>query len=170
MAETTTTLESRLLQNGCVVLYHDPFLMENHSCQLTASGWQFKEIYTAVTGTTEEFFEQVALILEFPGYFGRNLDALNDCMRDISFPEIGRLALGLERFDILARTNPAFAHSVLDIFAGIERGFLMEGKRLLFLVQSNDPNLQFAPVGQTPVSWNFKEWLNSDRKNLEISS
>ncbi|HWN97477.1 MAG TPA: barstar family protein, partial [Methylomirabilota bacterium] len=70
-----TTLEGRLLQNGCVVLYHSPFLMEAHSGALVSSGWQFKEIYVADQGTQEEFFEQVALMLGFRDHFGRNLDA-----------------------------------------------------------------------------------------------
>jgi RNAse (barnase) inhibitor barstar len=167
MASDNTTLESRLLQNGCVVLYHNPFLMEEHSGLLVASGWAFKEIYVGAHGTQDELYDQVAGSLSFPNYFGRNLDALRDCMSDLDFSETPRLALGLIRFHALAHRDPAFAHAVLDIFAEMERGCLMTGKRVMFMVQSDDPNLHFPEVGATPVLWNFEEWLDSKRKNKQ---
>lgn len=170
MQENHNKLENRLLQNGCVVLYQSPFLLEAHSSELASSGWKFTEVYVAKDGRPEEFFDQVAMMLEFPGYFGRNLNALNDCMGDIAFPESGRLALGLTRFDLLAHTDPAFAHAVLDIFAGVERQYLLEGKRILFLVQSSDPDLNFPVVGSSPVGWNFEEWLDSKRKKPDSSA
>jgi len=164
MSGNDITLEDRLLQNGCIVMYRSPFLMEEHSCELVRSGWGFKEIYVAGEGSHNEFYDQVSLQLQFPAYFGRNLDALNDCLRDLSFPESRRLAFGLNRFDLLAQQDSAFAHAVLDIFAGMERRCLMRNERILFLVQSSNPDLHFPPVGSTAVGWNFKEWLDSDRK------
>lgn len=164
MPENETTLEYQLLNLGCVMLYHNPSLMEQHSSSLVRTGWQFKEIYSAETGTADEFYDQVAQGLKFPDYFGRNLDAFRDCMRDIAFPESGRLALGLMRFDVVAHHDAGFAHHVLDILARSERSKLMEGKRILFMVQSDDPDLNFPTVGGRPVLWNFEEWLNSKRK------
>ena len=163
MSENETSLESRLLQNGCVVMYHNPFLMEEHSSELVRSGWKFQEIYLANDGSHEEFYDHVSMQLGFPDYFGRNLDALNDCLKDVVLPEGGRLALGLIRFDLLAQKDASFAHAVLDILAGMERRCLMKNERILLLVQSSDPDLHFPPVGGTPVLWNFKEWLNAHR-------
>jgi len=165
MLDEQTELELRLLQNGCVVLYHSPFLMEEHSGSLVRSGWQFKDVYVGNTGSRDEFLNQVAVALEFPDYFGKNLDAFRDCLTDINFREARRLALGLTRFDLVAKHDVAFANAVLDIFAEIERHCLMEGGRVLFMVQSSDPDIHFAPVAATPVFWNFKEKLDSKRKN-----
>jgi RNAse (barnase) inhibitor barstar len=157
-------LEERLLQNGCVVLYFNPFVMEAHSSQLVASGWEFREIYIAQEGTWNEFCDSVSIALEFPEYFGRNLNALRDCLCDIAAPANGKLAIGLECFDLLAHNEPDKAQAVLDIFAEMERGYLMRGGRILFLIQSNDPDLRFEAVGGQPVLWNFEEWLDSKRK------
>jgi RNAse (barnase) inhibitor barstar len=164
MPDDETTLEHRLLQNGCVVLYLNPFLMEEHSGLLVQSGWQFKEVYVGETGTINEFFDHVAMALEFPDYFGRNLDAFRDCLSDLTFREGLKLAFGLTRFDLVAKQDAAFANAVLDIFAEVERHCLMEGGRVLFLVQSSDPDIHFPVVGATPVLWNFEEWLDSKRK------
>jgi hypothetical protein len=38
------------------------------------------------------------------------------------------------------------------------------GRRLMCLVQSDDPHIRFEPVGATPVAWNDAEWLNSKRR------
>lgn len=164
MSDGEATLECRLLQNGCVVLYHNPFLMEEHSSLLVRSGWQFKEIYVGELGTADEFFSQVAMTFEFPEYFGRNLNALRDCLSEIGFGKARRLAVSLTRFDLVVKQDAAFAHAVLDIFAEVERHCLMEGGRILFLVQSSNPDVRFPPVGATPVLWNFEEWLDSKRK------
>ena len=167
MSDETASLEFRLLQNGCVVLYHNPFLMEDHANQLVRSGWQFKEVYVAQAGTSEEFFDRVSMALDFPDYFGRNLDAFRDCLGDIPFPAGGRLALGLIRFDLVTKQDAQFAHAILDICAEAERRWLMNGKRILFLIQSSDPDLRFPPVGATTPLWNFEEWLDAKRKGQQ---
>ena len=164
MQSSDINLETRLLQNGCVVLYHNPFLFEHDSNQLAISGWKYIQIYAGTEGTQAEFFEHIAIALDFPQYFGRNLNALNDCLRDLDFPDSGRLALGMDCFEVLVKHDPQFAHAVLDIIAGHERGLLLSGKRLLVLVQSNDPDIHLPSVGSFPVPWNPEEWLDSKRQ------
>ena len=164
MPAEVPSLEQKLLQNGCVVLYHNPFLMEAHSVRLVAEGWKFIEVYSAKVGCSDEFYDYMALQLGFPAYFGRNLEALNDCLSEVEFPTSGRLALGLISFDRLVETDREFAQGLLDVFAGAERRWLMEGKRVLFMVQTSDPDLSFAPIGSQLATWNFEEWLDAKRK------
>ena len=145
-------------------MYFNPRIKEDHTRRLQAAQWHYREVYVAREGTWHEFSEQVSFALSFPGYYGKNLNALNDCLKDIEFPENGKLALGFERFDIFAKKEPDTAHDVLDIFASQERSHLLAGRRLLFLLRSGDPRLYFDPVGAQVVMWSFEEWLDSKRQ------
>jgi hypothetical protein len=109
--------------------------------------------------------------LSFPAYYGRNLDALGDCLKDLSVPEMGGVALALSRFDSYAKgAGAARMHSsrpkaevVLDVIARSSRYFLLTGRRLLALVQTDDPHLHFENLGGISPPWNQREWLNKDR-------
>jgi RNAse (barnase) inhibitor barstar len=159
----SSDLETRLLQCGCVALYYNQLLWKQDSAELVSHGWQFQHIYTAQLGNLDEFYDQVASALEFPSYFGRNLNALRDCLRDLVFLKPGCLALGLDCFDVFVRNDRDLAHAVLDVFASMEREFLLNGHRLLLMVQSNDPDLFFPKVGGFDVCWNPEEWLDARR-------
>ena len=74
---------------------------------------------------------------------------------------LGLLLVGYDKF---AAAEPGVAQSVLDIFAGQARHALLFGCRLICLVQTDDPRIDFSPVGATPVAWNDAEWLNSSRE------
>ena len=117
-----------------------------------------------------DMYEHLAAGLHFPDYFGRNLNALNDCMSDVASGDYGwdveahtGLVIVLRSFDAFAAVDPGTAQIVLDILARQARGALLIGHRLICLVQSNDPQLSFEPVGAMPVAWNDAEWLNSKR-------
>lgn len=43
------------------------------------------------------------------------------------------------------------------------RLLLLFGLRLIVLVQSNDPEISFDPVGGRSVMWNGREWFNKSR-------
>ena len=40
---------------------------------------------------------------------------------------------------------------------------LLTGKRLIILVQSDDPCMEFNQLGGVSAEWNRREWLNKDR-------
>jgi RNAse (barnase) inhibitor barstar len=105
----------------------------------------------------------MATTLSFPDYYGMNLNAMNDCISDLEVPAEGGLVLVFSRFDSFSLRHRDVAQGVLDLLADNARRFLLFGRRLLVLVQSDDPRIAFEPVGATAVSWNPKEWLNTNR-------
>ncbi|GIG62377.1 hypothetical protein Lfu02_67490 [Longispora fulva] len=96
----------------------------------------------------------LANALDFPGYYGRTLDALNDVLWDVagyaygSDPTTTGTVLALDGFERFAAGEPGTADAFLDIFASRARTALVMGHPMLCLVESRT---EFPPVGATPV-------------------
>ena len=73
------------------------------------------ELNSASCGTVEQFYHWAAAGFRFPDYFGRNLDALLDCLRDIRYSEIGAQAIVIRNADrLLWDESPDLAGAVLE--------------------------------------------------------
>ena len=96
--------------------------------------------------TDKDFHEDARRVLGFPDYYGANLDAFNDCLGDLP-PHGEGTVLVFQHFDRFVQRDRPVAQAVLDIVARTSRGFLVGGRRMLALVQSDDPEIRFEPVG-----------------------
>lgn len=67
-------------------------------------------------------------------------------------------------YDRFAGRCPPAAQIVLDIMADQARSAALFGRRMMCLVQSDDPNIRLEPVGAMPVMWNDAEWLDAKRR------
>ncbi|MFC9157850.1 barstar family protein [Streptomyces bauhiniae] len=112
----------------------------------------------------------MAAALDFPDYYGHNRDALNDCLGDVACyggyddaPEGAGLALVFTDHDRFATTCPRADQVVLDIIADRGRQAVVLRRRLICLVQSNDPQIRFEPIGAKSVMWKSDEWADSNR-------
>ncbi len=77
---------------------------------LRRSGWTFAHLEGADVVTVEGFHDAIAAALAFPAYYGRNLDALNDCLRDVAQRAAGVPVLWWDDWEGLAAAEPpAFA-------------------------------------------------------------
>ncbi|MEU7609840.1 barstar family protein [Micromonospora sp. NPDC049204] len=163
-------LDLRLLTNTSVTLFWRSAILDQTTAWLSAHGYQVTRIDAAHWATERDLHRDIAAALDFPHYYGHNLDALNDCMRDVVSQGYGwasnttGLALVFRSYDSFAARCPRAAQSVLDIVADQSRSAALLGRRLMCLVQSNDPRIRFEPVGATPVMWNEAEWLDSRRR------
>ena len=160
----------RLLANTSVTLFWRRQLLDDTTDWLTANGYQVTRLDASQWSTERDFHRDVAAALNFPGYYGRNLDAFNDCMRDVTSQEYGwvpdtaGLAVVFTGYDAFAAHCPRAAQIVLDILADHSRVAALFGRRLMCLVHSSDPRIRFEPVGATPVLWNDAEWLDANRR------
>jgi hypothetical protein len=158
-----------LLINTSVTLFWRRKVLDETTSWLDAHGYQVTGLNTSSWSTERDLHRDIAAALDFPDYYGRNLDALNDCMRDVVSQDYGwapnttGLALVFTGYDAFAAHCPRAAQIVLDILADQSRSAALFGRRLMCLVQSNDPDIKFAPVGATPVAWNDAEWLDPKR-------
>jgi hypothetical protein len=163
-------LDFRLMLNSFVTLFWRTHLLTQ------ATDWMRRHSYTVVSldasgwADDGDLHRDIAAALDFPAYYGRNLDALNDCMNDVvdyaygTSREATGLLIAFTGYDGFTRRRPRTAQIVLDIMARQARSAMLTGHRILCLVQSSDPRITFAPVGATPVLWNHAEWLDAKRQ------
>jgi Barstar (barnase inhibitor) len=88
-AEITHPVDFRLVHNTFVTMYWRSSLLDETIEWLRSHGYDVVEFDAASWASAAEMFDDVAAGLDFPAYFGRNLDALNDCMRDVASGEYG---------------------------------------------------------------------------------
>jgi RNAse (barnase) inhibitor barstar len=162
MAFDENSADFRLAQNGFVTLFWQPAVLEVTLGELADLGYRVVTVDAASWASEADLHRELAALLEFPDYYGENLDALNDCVRQLAEAERA-FALVLWHYDRFRARNPLVAHTVLDIVADQGRVAALTGHKLLCLVQSDDPDIRFAPVGATSVNWNDLEWLEAKR-------
>jgi RNAse (barnase) inhibitor barstar len=150
-------LDWQLLSKGAVALYASPRVLDEDVAWLTSYGYRTATFRTEKWTTAESMHTALASTLNFPDYYGRNLDALKDVLGDVEVPDKGGLVLVLTRFDDFATRHQKLAWSLLDLFANHSRLFALTGRRFLVICQSNDSTLAIAPFGARSLAWNPRE-------------
>ena len=156
-------LDWLLFQNGGVVLYHKQQILAEHSAWLLREGYQLRELDAYGWKDSKAFHEDVKRVFAFPSHYTSNLASLVDALAELEIPAGGALAVQIKRYDRFAKVDSHLAWSVLDALETTSRRLLLTGRRLLTLVQSDDPRIKFERVGAMPVNWNPREWLETDR-------
>jgi hypothetical protein len=168
--ELTHPADYRLMKNTFVTLFWRTDLLQRSTDQLAALGYHIVRLDASAWTTEQDLHCDMAAALNFPSYYGHNLNALNDCLSDVGSMEYGTspaatgLALVIIGYDKFSAAKPDVAQAMLDIFAGQARRAALIGHRMMCLLQSDDPRIAFAPVGAMPVMWNDAEWLDSSRQ------
>jgi hypothetical protein len=153
-AQQWQRLDWQLLQNSSVHRYRS-----NHEMELTATGlaqlnYAIHHLDAGNWRHEDEMHTTLAAELNFPSYYGRNLDALDDVFRDIaeyrygSDPRTTGTALVLAGYGLFTLRNSKLAHALLEVFARNARNGLLVGHPMLCLISAED---DFPPVGATPV-------------------
>lgn len=100
------------------------------------AGWRFGYVDGWLSQTKAELLEAFGAALEFPDYYGRNLDALADCLGDL--PDT---VLLWEGWGTLARADEAAFALVLRILTERAQDADPERGRLLVLLRGAGPDL-----------------------------
>ena len=156
-------LDWRLLQNGAINLYFRPDILYADIGWLKDHHYRVHAFDCRDWKTEDRFHDDVSSELRFPDYYGRNSAAFNDCLSDLDFPTDGGIVLVFRNIDSFYRTFPDFMKRVLD---DIQRNAWMHslfGNRLIALLQSDDPRIEFGEIGRVTARWNCHEWLSANR-------
>jgi RNAse (barnase) inhibitor barstar len=106
--------------------------------------------------------------LNFPDYYGENLAAFNDCLGDMCNDRYKGVVITFRQYDEFLNNERSSAEAILDILATESRNWLLKGKKLIGLIQSNEPNLELPKLGGISPSWNSAEWMNDSRNYLVV--
>jgi RNAse (barnase) inhibitor barstar len=112
--EEWNRLDYRLLRDHPVTLYHKQAVLDDDLLWLEGHGYKSYRFDAATWATLEAFHEEVSKTLRFPDYYGRNLDALSDCLSDLEIPDLGGTVLVFRGFDKFAHRFPERAWHVCD--------------------------------------------------------
>ncbi|AEU36234.1 barstar family protein [Granulicella mallensis] len=161
-----TRLDWAVLRDGGISLYLNHEFLNEDVMKLQALEYSVKSFDCSTWLTPADMHDSLQNTLEFPSYYGRNFNALNDCLQDLEVPFIGGLSLVFRHFDRFANASPEnqdLAFSVLDLCVRASRTHMLTGRRFLTLVQSDDPTLQFEGLGAIDTPWNRRECLAKNR-------
>lgn len=157
--------------NTFVTLFWRQRLLDQAVHRLEDHGFRVVRLAAGQWNTERDMHRAVAAAPRFPDYYGHNLDALHDCLGDVACyggyddsAEGAGLVLTFTDYDRFAAACPRAAQVALDIIADRARHAAVLQRRLICLVHSSDPDIQFDPVGAMPVMWNSDEWADSNRR------
>lgn len=158
-----------LVENGFVSKFRSRNVLDDEIGTLRATGYRIVRMDAGSWADENAMHESFSTALQFPEYYGRNLDALNDCLGDVAELDYGwaendtGLVIVIDNFDNFHSAMPEAAVTLLDIITcAALRGALL-GNRVLCLTRSDDPWLEVGVIGGYSPQWNPREWRNADR-------
>ena len=156
-------LDWKLLEHGAVTLYHKGSVLSTDVAWLRQHGYAIHELDASSWREPADFHADAKRALGFPAYYASNLASWIDCLAELPVPDDSGAAIVIRRYDTFAKVQPHLAQTILDSIESTSRRFLLTGRRLLALIQSDDPRIRFERVGAVPVTWNAREWTDADR-------
>jgi len=79
------------------------------------AGWAFGYVDGSGVESSRETLRAIGEALAFPSHYGVNLDALNDCLRDLSGPTV----LLWEAWGTLALADPARFATIVELLGSV---------------------------------------------------
>ena len=174
--EDPQRLDWQILRSGGVALYWRREYLADDVQWLAAHNYEIYQFDCERWVSEEEMYADIGRVLRFTEWWGpewgHNINALDDCLTDLPIREDGGAALVLRKFNIYAASSgSALMHSgrteaeaLLDVIVRTCRFFLLNRRRLVTLVQTDDPEIRLGPLGAVSVKWNPREWLNAKRR------
>ena len=156
--EELLRLDWSLLEDSASTLYVQSEFINEDAEWLRAHNYRIDTFHCTLWTTEKIMLKELAAHFGSPDYEGCDLDMLKDWLWNLEIPEEGGRVLVFLRFDAFLKMFPNAAWSILEYVEMSSRRMLLFGRRLLALVQSDDPNISLKPVGARQPMWNSHEW------------
>jgi hypothetical protein len=169
-------LDWKILRDGGIAFYWRLEYLADDVQWLIGQNYDIYEFDCKQWNSEKEMHSDIARVLRFSEWmayeWGQNFDALDDCLQDLPIGQDGGAALVFRRFDVyatgtgsvLSPSGRARAEVLLDVMARVCRFLLLNGKRFVTLVQTDNHDFQVGPLGAISPIWNAREWLDANRR------
>lgn len=157
------TKDIEILKNGAICKYYKNAILDEDVSWFIENRFDVYDI-NVKKWNKKNFRTEIKSKLKFPDYYGENLNAFRDCLGDMRNPKYKGVLIVFREYDEFLNSENNLAITVLDIIAEESRNWLVEGHKLIALIQSNDAHLDLPKLGGTSPAWNSGEWFNDDRK------
>ncbi|MBM7475688.1 barstar family protein [Curtobacterium herbarum] len=133
-------LDFEIARDGFVRRLRDDAVLRDAETWFRREGYRVTELNAGAWNDDKQMHAAFATGLQFPGHFGNNLDALDDCMSNVAEADHGwdasetGLVLILSGFDRFAQRLPRTADHVQDILRRQGRYAALFGNRLLTIL------------------------------------
>ncbi len=152
-----------ILRRGPICKYHNNGILNEDFSWFSDHNFEVIDM-DCRTWNKNNFHKKIKEAMFFPDYYGENLNAFIDCLGDMFNNSYRGLVLIFRNFDRLVEEHRPSAEGILDCIAWTSREWLVEGHKLICLIQSSDPDLQFPKLGGISPDWNGAEWFDANRK------
>ena len=155
--------DNEILKDGAICKYCKNGILDEDLNWFNNNNFHIIEM-NCLNWDSKNAHQNLKIALDFPDYYGENLNVFADCLTDLYNKRYKGLILVFRRYDNFVAEDGKFAEAILDIIASESRIWLLTGQKLIGLVQSDNPDLNFPKLGGLSPSWNSSEWLDADRK------
>jgi RNAse (barnase) inhibitor barstar len=155
-----------ILKDGPICLYHNDDILNKDFSWFNDNNFEVIDM-NCQTWTKNNFHKKIKGAMFFPEYYGENLNAFHDCLSEMHNTKYRGLILIFRNFDNIVEQYRATSEGILDSIARTSREWLVDGHKLICLIQSNDPDLHLPELGGLSPAWNGSEWLDGNRKKTK---
>ena len=121
-------LEQRLCEPRKSAVYRATELPQELEHAARVGGLRWVAVDASAARTKAQMLGLLGRTLEFPSWFGRNWDALEDCLTDLSWIEQPGVVIHVTEFGAYAKADPDGFAILLDIFKTSAEYWRGEGK------------------------------------------
>ena len=147
-------LDWKLLERGAVALYHKSSVLSADVGWFRQQKYAIHEMNAASGRTPTDFTPRRSACSGFRRTTGRISRRGSTASRSFRCRTRAEWCWCSGGTTCSRARSRQLAQTILDSIETTSRRFLLTGRRLLALVQSDDPRIRFERVGAMPVTWN----------------
>lgn len=155
--EDCNRLDFEILAEGGVALYYQHEVLGEDVAWFALQKYEVVQFDDGAMDSLDAFHFEARLKFDHAVNYEPSFDGFREATSNLMVPEAGGIALVFIGVDKLAATDPRAALRLFDVIADLSREFLLFGRRLVALAQSDSPSLDLGPIGGKPLTWNPRE-------------